>query len=335
MKIEVCELLISSWLKHIKRCQVVQMNWTPSPLDKIDETDLLDINLFINDVKAFMSDTEIDIFKKSTVKQFIRQCEIDVVGIKVLDGNVDELYFVDSAFHEAGLGYKNPISTIIKKILRAVIIADLFFKRIPAQIVFVSPFANESVSFPIQMHLDKLDGLVKAYYPDIKISMIFNEKFTREIYLPLTEKLEMLNNDNDLFLRNMKLVNLCEKFLKKDANLPEFAGKTTLAINKEKTKHGDNEKKIFGILNCLISHNLMTDEMISNLKNEDYTNTHFHIPTFPLLITKDNFTKKGYQRSRFYKNTIFINETHYLVCSQWIPDRIRQLEIWIDKVMTI
>lgn len=30
MKIEIGESLIVSWLKHIEKCQVVQMNWKPS-----------------------------------------------------------------------------------------------------------------------------------------------------------------------------------------------------------------------------------------------------------------------------------------------------------------
>ena len=30
MKIEIGESLIASWLKHIEKCQVVQLNWKPS-----------------------------------------------------------------------------------------------------------------------------------------------------------------------------------------------------------------------------------------------------------------------------------------------------------------
>lgn len=31
MKIEMGESLFYSWLRHVKECQVVQMNWKPSP----------------------------------------------------------------------------------------------------------------------------------------------------------------------------------------------------------------------------------------------------------------------------------------------------------------
>ncbi|GAA0761868.1 hypothetical protein GCM10008907_30320 [Clostridium sartagoforme] len=31
MKIEMGESLILSWLKHIKNCQLIQLNWTVSP----------------------------------------------------------------------------------------------------------------------------------------------------------------------------------------------------------------------------------------------------------------------------------------------------------------
>ena len=31
MKIEICESLIFSWLRHVQGCIVTQMNWKPSP----------------------------------------------------------------------------------------------------------------------------------------------------------------------------------------------------------------------------------------------------------------------------------------------------------------
>lgn len=73
------------------------------------------------------------------------QCEIDVVGVRIQDGVIGDLYLIDSAFHENGLNYGDVVARVLKKILRAVFVSDTIFKSIPAKILFVSPKCGEEL----------------------------------------------------------------------------------------------------------------------------------------------------------------------------------------------
>lgn len=141
MKIEVCEQMLAAWLNHIKGCQLVQTNWIPSPVavENLSEETLTSIGEFVSAINRFSEENNLDIFKHSTVKQMVGQCEIDIVGVRLEDGIVQKVYLIDSAFHENGLNYGDVVARVLKKILRAIFVADASFRNIPAQIVFVSP----------------------------------------------------------------------------------------------------------------------------------------------------------------------------------------------------
>ena len=125
MKLEIGESIITSWLKHIKKCQVVQTNWKPSTssweLGNLQEIER--VIGFVSDY--FQKQYQIVLFKKSaSIIQIIRQAEIDVLGIRLQNGQLQRMYAVDVAFHEGGLSYGNKTDTatrIAKKIIRTVI----------------------------------------------------------------------------------------------------------------------------------------------------------------------------------------------------------------------
>lgn len=117
MKIEICEQLLASWLKHIKGCQSVQTNWTVSPLTlkTFSESDFELPNLLIDEINNHEAYKDASVFKKSTFSQMLLQCEIDVVGIKINNCAIEKVYMIDSAFHENGLNYGDDVSRIAKK----------------------------------------------------------------------------------------------------------------------------------------------------------------------------------------------------------------------------
>jgi hypothetical protein len=341
MKIEVCEQMIGSWLKYEKGCQIVQTNWQPSPIAICSEEDYQNVEDFMNEVRDHVTGTELEIFKKSTAQQFISQCEIDVVGLRVIDGNIDALFFVDSAFHEAGLSYANTVGNVIKKILRAIAVSNIFFKSIPAQIIFASPFCRDSVQLEIEKHISLLTGVVKKYYPDMEIILLFNADFSRQIYIPLKHNIGRLNSDNELFMRSMKLISVCERFEAESCTLA-YRDSSSKAVTDNmrptkltysKTQRGGNEAVVFGALKKIIDDNRMTDALLANLQQTAYTKQYFSMPTFPFLITSENFKHSGFQQNRFYRNRITIQGNSYMVCNQWIPERIRRLNNWLDQVL--
>jgi hypothetical protein len=81
MKIEICESLVSSWLRHVQGCLVTQTSWKPSPTWSIArERELTET---FEAVRAFArQDIGLQVFKNSSFSQLIRQAEIDVLGVR-------------------------------------------------------------------------------------------------------------------------------------------------------------------------------------------------------------------------------------------------------------
>ena len=84
MKIEVGESLIFSWLRHVQGCPIAQTSWKPSPAWPIRNEPAL-----ARDFETMREIAEqrlgFEIFKKASFQQFIRQAEIDVLGLQFSD----------------------------------------------------------------------------------------------------------------------------------------------------------------------------------------------------------------------------------------------------------
>ena len=213
MKIEVCEHAIAAWLTHVKGCQIVQINWKPSPLATYSQEDMKDIEGFVEEIRKFSAEKGLDILKKSTLSQMVQQCEIDVAGVRLEEGIVGNLYLVDSAFHENGLNYNDTVARVLKKIVRALFVAGVVFKDIPAEVIFASPKCGRESERKLREELKELDGIIHNFYPDSKITLLFNFDFAAEVYAPLIENIDRFGDDNDLFLRSVKLSRLSEDIL--------------------------------------------------------------------------------------------------------------------------
>ena len=93
MKIEIGESLCYSYLRHVKRCWLVQTNWKSSEHWTKRKTDAELEDLFQQMRQRFDRDGKV--FKQTdSVGQFIQQGEIDVLGIDQ-DGDI---HAVDVAF---------------------------------------------------------------------------------------------------------------------------------------------------------------------------------------------------------------------------------------------
>lgn len=266
MKIEICEQMVQSWLLHHQQCQIVQTNWSISPLRNISQSDIQDAYDFVKKVQDLLNATlasetvatlqesvdedflekygynevepeqgkakkkskaikKLNIIKKSTAGQFIRQCEIDVVGVRLDDGIVNRVFLVDSAFHKNGLGYHDVVATVIKKLIRAVLVANIIFGgSVDVTVAFVAPECRTSVKQDIEKVVNILQSILVGNLSKVVIEIYFNERFTNEIYEPLKKSTDKLNNDNDLFMRALNLVQTAEQHLSK---VPAKSGSTT------------------------------------------------------------------------------------------------------------
>ncbi len=354
MKIEVCEQMLASWLKHIKGCQIEQTNWRPPPaaVSQLSDEDFQSIDAFVNEIQKFAAENNLDIFKRSTIKQMVIQCEIDVVGVRIQDGVIGDLYLIDSAFHENGLNYGDVVARVLKKILRAVFVSDTIFKSIPAKILFVSPKCGEELRGTLVKNIQTLQATLGRFYPDVETVLLFNEDFTKTVYRPLLEKVDCISDDNDLFIRNLKLCNTAQKFESHEPN-QSFSSPDSVVIDnavytykdltrtvsprivsERKTPKGGNMNVVFGVLYGLIDKGRMTESVVQDLQSLTFSKRQFSLSSFPVLIPAVKLNSSGYEECRFYKNNpIEILNVRYYVCSQWIPNRIRRLQAWYETML--
>lgn len=214
MEIEIGESLCLSYLKHVKKCVIYQTNWKLSSwwlqeLGKKSPAEELYDQLKKSPSKEKTAATDFDVkdVLTSDFSQFLKQAEIDVLGVDK-DGNV---YAIDVAFHERGLGYGKKIDArdrVMKKFVRSYMIMLGCFPDKKCTVIFASPKVDAAKQDLIMPALEELQADARFKDKRITFEYIANDKFKAEI---LDQTIEASRNDadtNELFLRSYKLLNL-------------------------------------------------------------------------------------------------------------------------------
>ena len=214
MEIEIGESLALSYLKHVKKCVIYQTNWKLSSwwlqeLGKKSPAEELYDQLKKSPSKEKTAATDFDVkdVLTSDFSQFLKQAEIDVLGVDK-DGNV---YAIDVAFHERGLGYGKKIDArdrVMKKFVRSYMIMLGCFPDKKCTVIFASPKVDAAKQDLIMPALEELQADARFKDNGITFEYIANDKFKAEI---LDQTIEASRNDadtNELFLRSYKLLNL-------------------------------------------------------------------------------------------------------------------------------
>ena len=205
MKIEIGESIVYSWLRHIKKCQIVQSNWKTSP--EWHQTTANDR------LQAVMDKANIEFnnpFKKTQhLSQLFRQAEIDALGINIQE---NKLYAVDIAFHERGLSYGDKFETakrITKKIIRTTLVLQHYFQEIPNQeVIFISPKINPGPLGVLEPEMERVSNFIKNQYIPCDIHLIANENFKEDILEPISLLSNNIADTSELFVRSIQLANL-------------------------------------------------------------------------------------------------------------------------------
>lgn len=215
MKIEVGESLGYSYLRHVRKCWLVQANWKVSdcwPKHSPDTNTSLE-NLFREMQDEFDQDGKV--FKKTKdVYQLIKQGEIDIVGVD-LNGGVHAL---DVAFHENGLNYRDGPDNILKKLLRTYLILRAYHgSDRKLHISFLSPKANPGVAKP----LTKVFGRLRGRYPEVAWSLLINSEFRDKVLQATLKATKTTADSSELFVRAMRLLEVAEKAGQSDSRQPQ------------------------------------------------------------------------------------------------------------------
>lgn len=321
MKIEMGESLIYSWLRHIKKCQIVQLNWKVS--NKWDSTITNELSNLMNDInKRFDS-----VFGKTdNLKLLLKQSEVDVIGF---DFNSNTVYGVDVAFHTFGLRYKDNVKNVTKKIFRTLLTLDVYFDNsYNKEVIFTTPKINPNEYNKLIKRINEINQYLKDNNLDTVIYFISNEKFEDDILNPILSLSDDIADTSELFLRSYQLTKIFDKKKKKSID----------TSNKEKSKHKESNDLPIGQLvknsfQKLFKSKSLSENEVLNLMDNEYSKKTFDL-NYPILKQFDDNNEVSPQRKingydRYYANLF---DGKYLLCNDWY-DRNRLLFLqWLNKV---
>lgn len=341
MKIEMGESLMYSWLRHVKICQVVQTNWKVSPSWTLSNKEML-INIMDNVSDFYKDKYDMDIFKKSSFEQLIRQAETDVIGISY---NPEPfIYGIDVAFHENGLMYGNKFKTsadIIKKYVRTLMCIIGYMNFFEGEIIFATPNANNSILQELLPKLDDLRNILASMNINFNIKFFYNDGFYKSILSPIMIQSTGISDTSELFMRSYQMIKLF------DGNKSNHitSSKTTEAYNDYMSISAFDELKIGKLVQITIPYmfekELMSQSMIDSLCDKAHSKKLFGI-NFSVLkdITdcnnKDSMRMDSKGNYRYYSTPIKHHGKTYLLCQEW-NERLhrKNYDIWYKSIIDI
>ncbi len=309
MKIEILESLGYSFLRHVKQCWLVQVNWKASEHWSMEVTDVELEQKFASMKRRF--DPEGSVFKRtSDASQFLRQGEIDVLGVDQ-DGGV---HAMEAAFHEGGLLYTGGVANrVLKKLLRTLMILTAYHSpETKFHIYFVSPKVNPSVQAPLKDTFTML----RTQYPEIEWNLEINQDFTEKVLTPTLEKAGTVADTSELFMRSAKLLDLSRYSSAMDGRSdPRRATEVT-----KKLDPGPLQPLVRSLMGTLLEDHpsLLDGADRGNLMNRDYCKSSLGLRIGNLaLLRRVEVGKEISGHSRYWKK---LYGGEFYVCSQWWKD---------------
>jgi hypothetical protein len=341
MKIEIGESLMLSYLKHVKKCLISQLNWKISNIWETETKGNEQLEYFYNKIIAHSEFT--DIFKAG-LNQTLKQAEVDAIGI---DSN-NKIFAVDVAFHENGLQYGDKIETknrIIKKLLRSYLTLLSLFPDSNYEIIFASPKVNATTEKVIIDYFSLLSNDFRT--EKVLFKYISNELFKNEILIPTIKAAASEADTSELFIRSIKLLDIFNLLHLEESELgpvggdPGSAGETEMpsisikAIVYQLYKKNNETIQDFvkETLRLMFDNKLIPDSEINNMLDKDYCNKIFGI-AFPIIQNDKNKLTDNAGYSRYWSDKIF---GQYYACSQWYDKQKYRdkLANWIKKISNL
>lgn len=337
VKIEIGESLIYSWLRHVQGCIVTQMNWRPSPTWRIARE--RELRERFDAIRSFAAqESGLQIFKNGDFRQFIRQAEIDVFGIRWdCDSTKPAVFAVDSAFHEFGCQYGNADETVcrvIKKLVRTAFAIKSYMDVTEASIIFATPKMAESVRQEIERHLTTIEeqlaeqtGLITRGF---QFRIIANADFWSEILARVLEQIDTVADTGELFMRAQQLSRVCDRNPREGASRAKIE-RPTRATNEEDGRIGEHVRST---MKELAASGRLTAGIISDLLDARYCKAKFNLG-LPFLKPVDSAVPPSQQRidskgySRYWKHPLRIGDHEFLMCSQWFVWQRDAFDAWV------
>lgn len=305
MKIEMGESLCYSYLRHVKRCWLVQTNWKDSSHWTREKTNDELEERFQRMRNRFGEET---FNKTKTAEQFLKQSEVDLVGIDQR-GNI---HAMEIAFHESGLDYGSYEETnnrVLKKMLRTLLTLQAYHSdEVGLYIYFAAPKVNPKLHERLVSTFRRL----REEYPKVKWGLLTNDQFAKKIVEATLTMADSEADTTELFARSAKLLKLTGFY-----NLQQ--------LNPTATTHGGNKTtQITGELQSLVQNlmqtllvdapSLLCEEDKRNLMEAEYCKINLGIKIGNLALIRElKLGKSVSGKPRYYAQPY----GEFYVCSQW------------------
>lgn len=331
MKLETCESLCYSFLRHVKGCRLVQTNWKASdhwlPLFY---TDAALEQKFSAMRENFDSDGSV--FKKTAGwSQFLRQGEVDVVGAG-LDGSV---HAMEVAYHRDGL-HGGQVKRVLKKLLRVVLLLDAYYPvETRRHIYFVSPKVNTRV----QVALEDAFNRLRAEYPcpDTNWYLFTDVEFKENLLAPTLEKADSVEDTSELFVRAAQLLQLGGR-VELGGRASNLRQETPSVQPTPSSEPSPIQPLVQGLMRTLLNDfpSLLTESDRSNLTDKDYCRQQLRlkIGSHALLRRQEEGTENSGRPRRHWKQ---VYADRYFVTSDWWKEHhthnAEALLRWVEELV--
>lgn len=324
MKIEIGESLVFSWLKHIKECQLVQMNWKASYKWDLKHREVLE-QLMVVSQELFFLKYGYDIYKgNKSLDQLLGQAEVDGIGINY-DERQSHIYGIDVAFHEAGLNYgskEETVARVIKKIIRTAMCMYGYFGCNTGTIIFASPKINPAVYQDFIRCMSDINQVLESSNLHFTLRFIGNEAFAESLLQPVINILGDVADTSELFMRSLQMYNLLVTHKQASPSFPRVKADRRVSSDlftvDSQGLEGLEEMKIGVIVRTVFRKKLETGKAsmdeIERMQTLEYSKRTFDIQ-YPLLQKAD--LTQGKSPKRYYAAPIRIYGKAYFLCSEW------------------
>ncbi|WP_144553347.1 hypothetical protein [Bacillus sp. X1(2014)] len=188
MNSEIEAPVILSWLKSSKKCQTIQLNWEASSESwELFNRDIIE-EVIHSSKEFFYERYQLNLFNdNSSPLEFLHQRGIEVLGLETQQAIVTNIYGVNTAFYEVGLG--NPkntllIENVLKNMVRTAMLIHGYYNLSKGAIIFAAPKLHQSIEDSLTHVVKSINEIFKVYGFQFTFTIYVNEDFTNHFINP-------------------------------------------------------------------------------------------------------------------------------------------------------
>lgn len=331
MNIDIAESLLVSWLRHERKCQLVQTNWKAPSWGRADDKKIEErmqmaeefLSKAKSNAKNFFSGYTSPLFGKQKLNQLIKQVEIDVLGaVWDSEGKFTKIIVGDVAHHSKGVNYYKGHSEVkvISKMLRTLAAIYAYWGNVEVEVFFAAPRVNPTPRKNICDSADKFSSFLKKNKlgeMKIDVALYLQDTFSEEIKGTVHQIISSKDYTNtaELYMRAYQLWGHDQDSLGNKSKIAE--------VEKDKAIGAFVRSELVKFLtNC-------NEELLEDLCSNEHIRKSLGLP-FNLLIKEEILIEKSELRNRYYR-TIIIDKgkKKYRLCNHWYPKNEKPLKKWM------